>query len=368
MIDKRVNSHEIARIAGVSRSTVSRVINNSNTVKIGTRDRVLQIIRDYDYSPDFSAQMLAGKPSNTIGLFFASNRNNNKMNAEDLLVDFMLERIIEIASDHDYFVLARIIRNFNEESSKLKIREMFAQRRIDAGIFIGFPNYFSPIEEMVALGHVVGIMDQNIPGRNEPNRIIVNFDNNTMEDGVDYLYSLGHRKILAVLGDKRRYNGIQKEEAFYRAMKRLDLKRNKEWILRGNFNRMQAHSEMEKFLKSQHKGMPTAVLCACDDMAYGVMEVLDAAGLKIPEDLSVVGIDDSFMSKHSNPALTTFRVNFDEMLRKLTENVIACIQNPFTKPQKFTFGSEIVIRNSCQNMSLNTQLKHIAAKLRAYEV
>ena len=350
MLDKRINSHEVARIAGVSRSTVSRVINNSNTVKPDTREKVLQIIKEYSYSPDFSAQMLAGKPSNTIGLFFASNRCDNRINAEDLLVNFMLERIIEIASDHDYFVLSRIIRDFNKESNQYKIREMFAQRRIDAGIFIGFPNHFSPIEEIIAMGHVVGIMDQNIPGRNEPNRIIVNFDDMTMENAVNYLYRLGHRKILAVLGDNRRYNGIQKEDAFYRAMRRLGLKLRKEWILRGNFNRICAKAEVEKFLKQEHKEMPTAILCACDDMAYGVMEVLEASGIKVPEDFSLIGIDDSFMSQHTNPALTTFRVNFEDMLRKLTESVITCIQSPFEKTRRFTFESELVVRDSAREI------------------
>lgn len=350
MKEKRINSREIARLAGVSRSTVSRVINNSNTVKPETREHVLRIIKDYAYCPDFSAQMLTGKPSNTIGLFFASNRSNSQINAEDLLVNFMLERIIEIASDHDYFVLAKIIHDVSKESNHYKIREMFTQRRIDGGIFIGFPNYFSPIEEMVASGYVVGIIDQKIPGRNETNRITVNFDDKTMEDAVDYLYRLGHRKILTVLGDIRRHNGVQKEEAFFNAMKRLGLKIRKEWILRGNFVRLQTKTEMEKFLKLQHKEMPTAVVCACDDMAYGVMEVLEASGYRIPEDISVLGIDDSFMSQYTRPPLTTFRVEFEDMLRTLTENVIACINKPFEEPHRFTFGSKIVIRNSCRSI------------------
>lgn len=350
MQDKRINSHEIARLAGVSRSTVSRVINNCSRVKQETRDHVLQVIREYSYSPDFSAQMLAGKPSNTIGLFFASNRVNDQINAEDLLVDFMLERIIEIASDHDYFVLTKMIHNINKESNQNKIREMFAQRRIDGGIFIGFPNYFSPIEEIVASGYVVGIMDQNIPGRHEKNRIIVNFDEDTMENAVEYLYKLGHRDIMIVLGDNRRYNGIQKEEAAFRAMNKYNLKIQKDWLLRGYFNRLQAKVEMEKFLSEKHDSMPTAILCACDDMAYGVIDALEEHKIKIPEEISIVGVDDSFMSQYTKPPLTTYRVDFNEMLRELTENVISCIQQPFEEACKLTFGSKIIIRSSCREI------------------
>ncbi|HEY5584365.1 MAG TPA: LacI family DNA-binding transcriptional regulator [Ruminiclostridium sp.] len=350
MADKRINSHEIARIAGVSRSTVSRVINNINNVKPDTRERVLQIIKDYDYSPDFSAQMLAGKPSNTIGLFVSSNRMfSNKISVEDLLMDFMLARVIEIASEHDYFVLSRIIGDVNDISNQTKIREMFTQRRIDAGIFIGFPNFYSSIEEMVASGYVIGVLDQNIPGRNEPNRIVVNFDDDTMENAVNYLYGLGHRKIATIMGDPRRFNGQQKEQAFFRAMKKLGIVPKKEWIIRGNFNRYLAKLEIEKFL-SRNKEMPTAILCANDDMAFGAMKALESFNIKIPDDVSVVGIDDSFLSRYYKPALTSFRVDFDDMLRILTENVIDCIQKPFTEPHRFTISSELIARESSRKI------------------
>ncbi|MHB8062462.1 MAG: LacI family DNA-binding transcriptional regulator [Ruminiclostridium sp.] len=350
MAEKRINSHEIARIAGVSRSTVSRVINNINNVKSDTRERVLQIIKDYDYSPDFSAQMLAGKPSNTIGLFVSSNRIYlNEISVEDLVMDFMLARVIEIASGHDYFVLCRIIADVNDINNHAKIREMFAQRRIDAGIFIGFPNFYSSIEELVALGHVIGIMDQNIPDRDEPNRVIVNFDDDTMAEAVKYIYGLGHRKLAVILGDPRRFNGLQKEQAYYKAMSDLGLEIKKEWIIRGNFNRNLAKLEMEKLL-STHKGLPTAILCANDDMAFGVMRALESFNIKIPEDISVVGIDDSFLSRYSKPALTSFRVDFDNMLRTLTENVIECIQKPFTEPHRSTISSELIVRESCKKI------------------
>lgn len=354
MREKRINSEEIARLAGVSRSTVSRVINNCKNVHPKTRERVLKIIGEYSYAPDFSAQMLAGKPSNTIGLFFASNRSSNQISAEDLLVNFMIERIIEIASDYDYFVLTKMIHDVHSEQNHMKIREMFVQRRIDGGIFVGFPNYYAPIEEMVASNYVVGIMDQNIPGRNETNRIIVNFDDDTMERAVEYLYQLGHRDIMVVLGDHRRFNGVQKEQAFYRAMDRLGLKVRKDWVLRGYFNRNIAYSEMEGFFRYRHSRMPTAVVCACDDMAYGVMDSLYEHGFRIPDDISVLGVDDSFMSRYTKPPLTTFRVDFEAMLKNLTENVIACIQKPFETPSRMTFGSTLVVRGSCRAINAGT--------------
>ena len=361
MSEKRVNSHEIARIAGVSRSTVSRVINQVDNVKEDTREHVLRIIQEYSYSPDYSAQRLAGKPASTIGLFFAANRSESRMNAEDLLVDIMLERIIEIASDQDFYVLARIIRDTGRNTQQHKIREMFSQRRIDGGIFIGFPNHFPLIEELIAQGHVVGILDQCIPGRNEPNRIIVNFDDNTMATAVEYLFGMGHRNFVTVLGDPRRHNGTQKEAAFKRAMKKLGLQIRKEWVLYGGFERMQARSEMNRFLKqsansgewgdAKHAGnRPTAILCCNDDMTYGIMDALEENGLRVPEDFSIVSIDDSYMSRYTSPPLTTFHVDFEDMLRKLTESVISFIRKPFSDHRVFEFPSEIVERDSCRRL------------------
>ena len=362
MSDKRVNSHEIARIAGVSRSTVSRVINRVDNVKADTRDHVLRIIEEYSYCPDYSAQRLAGKPANTIGLFIAANRSESRMNAEDLLVDIMMERIIEIASDQDFYVLARIIRDTARDTHQSKIREMFTQRRIDGGIFIGFPNHFALIEELIAQGHVVGILDQCIPGRNEPNRIIVNFDDNTMALAVEFLFSMGHRNFITVLGDPRRYNGTQKESAFRRTMKKLGLQIRKDWVLYGRFERLQAKAEMNRYLQQSEgfgKGAdvkyagqrPTAILSCNDDMMFGVMDALEENGLRVPDDYSLVSIDDSYMSRYTSPPLTTFRVDFEDMLRKLTENVIAYIRQPFADHRIFEFPSEIVVRDSCRRLT-----------------
>jgi LacI family transcriptional regulator len=283
------------------------------------------------------------------------------MNAEDLLVDIMLERIIEIASDQDFYVLARIIRDTTKDTHQVKIREMFTQRRIDGGIFIGFPNHFALIEELIAEGHVVGILDQCIPGRNEPNRIIVNFDDNTMALAVEYLFSMGHRNFITVLGDSRRYNGAQKESAFRRAMKNLGLQVRKDWILYGRFERLQAKSEMNRFLlqsadsgkkaDAKHAGQrPTAILCCNDDMSFGILDALHENGLRVPDDYSLISIDDSYMSRYTTPPLTTFHVDFEEMLRKLTESVIAFILQPSADHRVFEFPSEIVERESCRRL------------------
>src|SRR5690606_4860800 len=174
-------------IAGVSRSTVSRVINNYPNVLQATRDKVMQVIEQYKYSPNFSARIMSGMKTRTIGLFLISPEEV----FHDSLTNSLITGFIESASNQGYYVLTHIIRNTRDSEVLRKVKETFYQQRIDGGVFIGAANHEPLIEELIAEGYVVGIIDQNIKGRNEPNRVISNFGNHQgMKQGVDYLASL----------------------------------------------------------------------------------------------------------------------------------------------------------------------------------
>ncbi|MDR2535722.1 MAG: LacI family transcriptional regulator, partial [Treponema sp.] len=151
-----IDATEIARIAGVSRATVSRVINNYAFVKPDTRSRVLAVIEQYAYSPNLSAQILAGKPSNTIGLFLTvMDYTSSKSRLEDTHINFMTERVIHTAMSRGYYVLVYQVGDIAALIEKKKLSDMFIQSRIDAGIFVGFPNQCDVIEELVGRGGVV---------------------------------------------------------------------------------------------------------------------------------------------------------------------------------------------------------------------
>ncbi|MFA9381362.1 MAG: LacI family DNA-binding transcriptional regulator, partial [Acetanaerobacterium sp.] len=286
MKNKGVDASQIAQLAGVSRATVSRVINNYQFVKPATRERVLKVIEEYSYTPNISAQVLAGKHHHTIGLFFVSDDQSQESRLEDIHANSMIERVIQTAASRGYYVLAYMINNVDDSIEQQRIKDMFNQFRIDAGIFIGFPNYYPPIEELIERDYVIGLFDQYIPGKDEKNRIMVGLSPDSTALVVDYAASLGHRDIMMINGDMRKPSGADKAQSFLIGMERNRLAVRQEWVLHGGrFTRECAYAVLSSFLDSGYP-MPTCICCANDIMAFGAIEILTQRGIRVPDDVS----------------------------------------------------------------------------------
>jgi LacI family transcriptional regulator len=340
------NSEEIAKLAGVSRSTVSRVVNNYSNVPEKTRAKVMEVIQQYNYHPNLSAQVLAGKKTKTIGLFFIESGHV----ASDSLSNLMITSIIENASSFGYYVLTNIIRNPQDPKQAFSAKETFYQRRIDGGIFIGAANHEPFIEELVEEGFMVAVVDQNLPGHDEPNRINVNFDyEHSVNAAVDYLVSLHHKHIGIINGDMKRYAGPSKYEAFVSAMNRNKLPIEEKWVLQGNFNETSGYQAIEQLFAS-HVVLPTALVAANDSVAFGAIRALQEKGIRVPEDISVIGFDDHMLSARFQPSLTTFKMDFDSMMHKLTQLLIEHIEQGAKVFNKVMIQSHLIVRESCKKL------------------
>ncbi len=341
-----INSTEIAKIAGVSRSTVSRVINNYPNVPEKTRKKVMEIIQRYNYYPNLSAQVLAGKRTSTLGLFMIERGQVSG----DSLSNLLITSIIESASSLGYYVLTNIIGDTNHPKTIESIKEVFFQRRVDGGIFIGANNYEPLIEELIKEGFFIGIVDQELPGANEPNRIVSNFDN---EQGalkaVEYLASLGHRKIGVINGNMNRIAGPQKFQGYLEGLKKFAIPVNEDWILVGDFSKQSGY-EAIKGLLEKDIALPTAFFAANDSTAFGAMQAFKEHEIRIPDDISIIGFDDHMLSEYTSPTLTTLRVDFTEMMEKLTTNVVNAVEGKQLEANYFRVGSSLVVRDSCKEV------------------
>lgn len=343
---KEINSNEVARLAGVSRSTVSRVINNYPNVPPKTRERVMKAIKELNYFPNVSAQMLAGKKSRTIGLFMVSSGEI----AVDVLTNMMIVSVMEAASDLNYYVLTYIIRNINEESTINNVREMFYQRRIDGGIFIGTKSDEKLVEELVEQGFIVGIFDQEHSAERRPNRIVANFNNESgMKQAIAYLLGLGHRNIGIINGDLQRLSGLKKLEGFHTAMKQQELSVREQWVLRGDFNEQAGYESMQQFLRSA-ESFPSAWIAANDSIAFGAIRALREHGFDVPQHMSIIGFDDHVMSEKHNPPLTTVRVNFKQLFKDLMNMVVQQIEEANEYVKEVSYDCTLVIRQSCSRL------------------
>jgi len=338
-----INSTVIARLAGVSRSTVSRVINNYPNVPPETREKVQRVIDEYNYSPIASGRMLAGKNTETIGLFMIDEGQVS----EDLLSSLMIVSVIEHASARGYHVLTDIVRPGPSERVRA-VKHMFAQRRIDAGLFIGAANDEPFVEELIAAGHWVGLVDHDVPGREEPNRVVVNYDNlDGMRQAIRHLAGLGHRRIGFIAGDPHRLSGRTKREAFETAMREAGLEIERAWVLPGSFSEKGGYTAMTEFLRSG-RPLPTAIVAANDSIAFGAIAALREAGRRVPEDVSFVGFDDHALSARFQPALTTARVDVRRMLGYAVDGLIDRVDGRGDTPRRTEVGYELVVRQSCR--------------------
>jgi LacI family transcriptional regulator len=343
----KIDSVDIARLVGVARSTVSKVLNGYPHVAAHTRERILQAVRAYDYYPNHSAQVLAGKPTDTLGLFFF----NAGHFSEDVLADFLISSIIENAAAVGYHTLAYVIRP-DDDATRGSLKEAFYQRRIAAGIFIGARNREPLIEQLVAEGHIVGVFDEKLPRSPEPNRVVANFDDaRTARAVIDYLASQGHRQVGIIHGDRARHAGSMKYRGFLEGMKANNLAVKDCWMADGDFQSEGGYQAMRSML-DRCRGLPTAVATVNDNTAFGAMRAIAEAGLRIPEDISIVGIDGHPFCQYSRPPLTTFEYDFQAMMRGLTSAVVGVVEGeppgPFLHQ---VYSSRLAERESCRRLT-----------------
>ncbi|SFJ85674.1 transcriptional regulator, LacI family [Paenibacillus sp. UNC496MF] len=341
-----INSTEIARLAGVSRSTVSRVINNYANVPPETRDKVLKVIEEHNYFPNASAQVLAGKRSRTIGLFMIEQGRVSG----DILTNMLIVSVIEHASEYGYYVLTHILRDAKDAELVKGVREIFYQRRIDGGIFIGADNPEPFIEELIAEGFAIGVVDQELPEHPEPNRIVLNFNNDSgMKQAVAYLAGLGHTNIGIINGDMKRLSGVTKFEGFKMAMRMCGLQANPRWVLDGDFNEAGGYEAIQTLL-DRREDLPTAIVAANDSVAFGAIRALKERGLRVPDDISIIGFDDHALSEKHHPALTTIRVDLGDMLKRMTAYLITKIEQKSPGAKEITLDCSLVVRDSCRRV------------------
>jgi LacI family transcriptional regulator len=228
--------------------------------------------------------------------------------------------------------------------------DIFYQHRIDGGIFIGAASREPFIENLIESGFTCGIVDQELPERPEPNRIVSTFNNDAgMKMAVAYLSGLGHTAIGTINGNKNRLSGRTKYEGYLAAMRMCGLQVNPDWVLDGDFQESSGY-EAIRTLVGRGIALPTAIIASNDSVAFGAIRALKEHGLDVPGDVSVIGFDDHAMSAKHHPALTTIRVEFSDMLKRLTSCLIAAIEEAPAFAREIASDCSLVVRDSCRRI------------------
>lgn len=349
-----MRSEDIARLAGVSRSTVSRVLNNYPDIPQKTRDKVLKIIEQYNYVPNNSARTLAGKNTNTIGFFAVSiggREDGNRIYQNHYLSPFV-DAVIDMANASGYYVLVHTV--YAPEDFD-KVKQAFRQKRIDGGIVVGIRRGIDTVRELVGLGKPLVMIDYNVSEilehhLDEKHFAVINArDYEGAFEAVQALIKLGHRHIGFIGDGGSTWSGQQRYEAYRDALLQHGLPVNDAYVLDGQFQKNVAHAELAKLLDREDlQPMPTAIFAANDDMAIGALEALRERGLSVPEDVSLIGFDDSPVSSQLQPALSSVRLPIYDMSRAAVEQLVAMCE---TSPASFStasFPTDLILRESCR--------------------
>ena len=326
----------VAELAKVSQSTVSRVLTGHARVANETKERVLKAIKDLDYSPNLSAQSLASKRSNSIGMLVGT--------ASGPYFPSIMRAVEETARNNGFHLIPTS--GDATRSEELDAVNFLKSKQVDGLIIHVGKLADHDLLEIVNETPATIILNHYIP------EIAENCINLDEEMGgylaTKYLLENGHTKIACITGPMIQNDCRGRLQGYCRALKEFAIKYDANLVVEGRF-------DLEKNLEAPRKLLDrdlqvTAIFCLNDQIALGVYDVLKDRHLSVGDDLSVIGYDNSFFCSHVTPKLTTINFPTREMSEEATQKVISLVKKKkYLMPQKLL--PKLIIRNSVKKIN-----------------
>ena len=298
--------HDVAKAAGVSARTVSRVINDLPRVSPQTREHILQVIRELNFSPNMRARALANSRSYLIGLVHTDPNSEN--------VDQVHRGLFRVCVRHQYEVIAHPIESDLDVVDD--VLSFVRRSRVD-GLIVMAP---SSEDERLALAlnenriAVVAVASAALP---HFGLMLVSRERDASVQVATHLLELGHRRIGLITGPLAQLSARERQQGFANALQAANVDLPAERIAEGDYSFDSGVACAHRLLERTPR--PTAIYACNDRMAAGVLTVAAELGLRVPEQLSVVGFDNTYLASALNPALTTIDRPLSELGRRAGE-------------------------------------------------
>jgi LacI family repressor for deo operon, udp, cdd, tsx, nupC, and nupG len=327
---------DIAKLARVSHSTVSRALQNSPLVNAETAEKIRQIAREFGYRASAVARGLVTKRTQTIGLVVTT--------VADPFASEVVSGLEQAANDHGYAVF--LAESNGEPEREKKVVQSLAERRVD-GIVVTSSRvgalYLPLLSEMMV---PIVLVNNQHPGAFVHSVMIGNLEGS--KAAASHLVELGHRRI-AYLGDQFGYQSDTERFAGYReALDKAGIPFLPELVVHGNGKPQEAIKAMDKLLALAEP--PTAVCCYNDMSALGAMRSIHLRGLMVPEDISVVGFDDLFLASYTQPPLTTVHQPMRRMGQLAMESLFKLMSGTESEI-RIRVDAELIVRESTGPLS-----------------
>lgn len=325
---------DVARKAGVDPSTVSRVINNDPklTVKEDTKKRILETIRELGYQPNAIARSLRLNSSGTIGMLIPDITNP--------LFPAVIKGVENYASEKD---LSLILSNTNDLYEKeMKLIRLLLNRRVDGLLLASVHLRDDTIAEVEKSG--VPFVLVNRGNRKDTGPYVVAGNGAGSKMAVRHLIDLGHRRIAHIAGFLYTDSGIERLEGYRKELNHANVTVDSEYMVEAGYSEERGYKAMLKLLKLPNP--PTAVFAVNDLTAMGAIMASQESGLRVPEDISIVGFDDIWVASRIEPALTTIRVPLYEMGYLAMQILYQLMHNLPVEQKRVTLETSMIVRRS----------------------
>lgn len=339
-----ITIRDVAKKAGVSVATVSRVFNDSDLVVAKTVDRIRKVARELNYIPSATARSLSIRRTETVGLLLP-----------DMYGDFFSEIIRGADSAARNAGYHLIVSSSHSNTEELDVAVRTLSGRVD-GMIIMSPH----LESSVHLSSVLRALPVVILGST---RILgtadhINIDNvGGARQVVEYLLELGHRQIAIIRGEENNQDAEERLKGYLVALSANNIEAREDYIVFGNFTEQSGYDAARYLVNLKER--PTAIFCSNDSMAIGALSALRAAELKIPEDISITGFDDIPVATFLNPPLTSVHVPILELGSMAVYRLFEQLRAPTLRIAAHTLvPTTLSIRKSCKQINhMSNQLK-----------
>jgi LacI family transcriptional regulator len=342
MSKKRITSQDVANMAGVSRTTVSFVLNDVEgpVISMETRQRVRDAAERLNYVPDSRAQALAGRRAKAIGLVMTRSPHHI---ATDTFLPQIIGGLMDVIKDNKLRLLIEYVEMEHQDRAYL---ELASAKHID-GLLLLTPRLddagLRKLEEVdvptVLMGDTEGL-----------NLFSVDVDNQlAAQKAVEYLLELGHKKIACIAQAPVTFSAVpERVQGYKNALIQAGIEPDDELIRYADFTPESGYEQMKSLLGSGREF--TAAFIASDNVAIGAKSALREAGIRIPENISIVGFDDIPWAQYADPPLTTVHLHAQELARRACLVLMDLLKGIEPEMRRQVIDTQLVVRKSCRRL------------------
>jgi len=328
---------DISKHTGYSITTVSRALNGYFDVNEETRKRILQAAEELNYSPNLSARNLVNQGSKTIGILI------NDLKVESAKDNFMFKNLCGISdllgeTDFEFVLLSTT----TTKQKNKNLQQIVAERQLAGIIIEGLKTDDPYIMEIKECNIPAVLIDIPIEGENI--KYVTSNQLESVKHAVKYLHRLNHRNIAYMNGTSNTHVSKIRTYSYLQALEELGIVPNPDYMVDGNFTEEGAKKAALPLLLSHPE--VTAIFCASDVMALGVLSCARELGIKVPEQLSIIGFDNILISEYVYPPLTTVSQFPYEMGKAAAHMLVGLINGVVTEESFIEIKNELIIRGT----------------------